>query len=146
MTTTSANVSRENKRWSFNEEMQLLREYELLRLSVPEIASLHKRSEKAILFRLKKEALVADTNVLEEEDEDSDDPNDSDYVFEEDEEDEEDDEDEEEEDEQDDNLSLRKKNVRLEAQNAYLLEKMQAKNNNKKRPSLYKSIREKACV
>ena len=143
MKTTSANLSRENNRWCVNEEMQLLREYELLHLSVPEIALLHKRSEKAILFRLKKEELVADTNVLEGVEDELDDPNDSDYVFEEDDEDEEDD-DEEDDDEEDDNLSLRKKNVILKAQNAYFLEKMQEKN--KKRPSLYKSIREKACV
>jgi hypothetical protein len=52
------NISRNGKKWSVNETLKLQREYELLELSVQEIASLHQRTVDAILFRLLKETFI----------------------------------------------------------------------------------------
>lgn len=45
-------MHRNGKKWSINEILKLQREYELLELSVLEIAKLHQRSEEAITFKL----------------------------------------------------------------------------------------------
>jgi len=55
--------TRSNKQWSVNECLQLQREYELLGLSVDEIAVKHKRSTRAIMFKLAQEGF-ADYNAL----------------------------------------------------------------------------------
>jgi hypothetical protein len=49
---------RNGKKWSIVETLKLQREYELLQLSVQEIALIHERSEKAILFKLEKEGWI----------------------------------------------------------------------------------------
>jgi hypothetical protein len=46
------------KKWNINELIRLEREYELLELSIQEIAKLHERSEKAILCRLEQEGFI----------------------------------------------------------------------------------------
>lgn len=51
----SAYKTRHRKKWTTNECIQLQREYELLHLSTHQIALRHKRSERAILFKLKQE-------------------------------------------------------------------------------------------
>ena len=55
--------TRNGKRWTVNECLQLQREFELLNLSIAEIANRHKRSSKAIMFKLDQEGF-ADYNVL----------------------------------------------------------------------------------
>jgi hypothetical protein len=55
--------TRNRKRWTINECIELQREYELLELSIDEIAMKHKRTPKAIMFRLDHEGF-ADYNVL----------------------------------------------------------------------------------
>jgi hypothetical protein len=55
--------TRNRKRWTINECIDLQREYELLELSIDEIAMKHKRTPKAIMFRLDHEGF-ADYNVL----------------------------------------------------------------------------------
>ena len=45
-------MSRHGNKWTVNEILQLQREYELLELSLQEIAKLHGRSVKAIQYRL----------------------------------------------------------------------------------------------
>ena len=50
-------------RWTINECLQLQREYELLKLSVNEIAVLHQRTPNAIMFKLNQEGF-ADYNIL----------------------------------------------------------------------------------
>jgi hypothetical protein len=50
-------------RWTINECLQLQREYELLKLSVNEIADLHQRTPNAIMFKLNQEGF-ADYNML----------------------------------------------------------------------------------
>jgi hypothetical protein len=55
--------TRSNKQWSVNECLQLQREYELLGMSVDEIAVKHKRSTRAIMFKLAQEGF-ADYNAL----------------------------------------------------------------------------------
>lgn len=57
------NISRLGKRWTVNETLQLQREFELLQLSVREIAIRHKRTPNAIMYKLDQEGL-ADYNVL----------------------------------------------------------------------------------
>ena len=49
---------RHNKKWGVNEVLALQREYELLELSVTEIATKHKRSNKSILFKLTQEGFI----------------------------------------------------------------------------------------
>ena len=55
--------TRNGNRWTVNECLQLQREYELLGLSIDEIASRHKRTINAIMFKLDHEGF-ADYNVL----------------------------------------------------------------------------------
>ena len=72
---------RSGYKWSVNECLRLEREYDLLKLSVSEIASLHERSDEAIMYKLDQEG-IADYNhlyvkknptmFLKEEQEDSD--------------------------------------------------------------------------
>ena len=50
-------------RWTINECLQLQREYELLKLSVNEIAVIHQRTPNAIMFKLNQEGF-ADYNIL----------------------------------------------------------------------------------
>lgn len=54
---------RSGYKWSVNECLRLEREYDLLKLSVSEIASLHERSEDAIMYKLDQEG-IADYNYL----------------------------------------------------------------------------------
>ena len=59
---------RNGKKWSIVETLKLQREYELLQLSVQEIALIHERSEKAILFKLEKEGwIIESTDSLNSE-------------------------------------------------------------------------------
>jgi len=51
-------MSRHNKRWNVNEELKLQREYELLQMSIQEIALSHKRTEEAIMCKLQKEGFI----------------------------------------------------------------------------------------
>jgi hypothetical protein len=55
--------SRIGKRWNINECLNLQREFELLTLSIEEIAIKHKRTPNAIMCKLHEEGL-ADYNVL----------------------------------------------------------------------------------
>jgi hypothetical protein len=61
-TSTTTNT-RSNKKWTVTECLQLQREYELLGLSVNEIAARHKRTSSAIMFKLDQEGF-ADYNIL----------------------------------------------------------------------------------
>lgn len=45
-------------KWNVNEVIRLQREYELLELSIQEIAEKHQRSERAILCKLDKEGII----------------------------------------------------------------------------------------
>jgi hypothetical protein len=49
---------RHNKLWNVNEILRLQREYELLKLSISEIAKLHQRSENAILYKIEQEGFM----------------------------------------------------------------------------------------
>ena len=51
---------RANKRWTVNEALMLQREYELLELSVSDIAVRHERSDDAIAFKLKREGFIVE--------------------------------------------------------------------------------------
>ena len=48
-------TTRNGKKWTVTETLALQREYELLGLSVQEIAQRHNRSERAILFKVENE-------------------------------------------------------------------------------------------
>jgi hypothetical protein len=54
---------RKRKRWTVNECLALQREFELLQLSIDEIAMKHKRTPNAIMFKLSQEGF-ADYKVL----------------------------------------------------------------------------------
>jgi hypothetical protein len=51
-TYTQSYYSRFGYKWNVNECLRLQREFELLRLSVPEIAALHGRTIKAIMYKI----------------------------------------------------------------------------------------------
>lgn len=55
--------SRYGNRWTVNEYIQLQREFELLKLSISEIAKIHKRTPNAIMYKLEQEGF-SDYNVL----------------------------------------------------------------------------------
>jgi len=57
------NYKRSGAKWTVNECLRLQREYELLKLSIDEIATLHQRSAQAIMYKLDAEG-IADYNVL----------------------------------------------------------------------------------
>jgi len=57
------NYKRVGAKWTINECLRLQREYELLKLSIDEIAALHERSAQAIMYKLDAEG-IADYNVL----------------------------------------------------------------------------------
>jgi len=57
-------MHRNGKKWTIPETLKLQREYELLKMSVPDIAFIHGRSEKAILFKVEAEGLTQE--VLQE--------------------------------------------------------------------------------
>ena len=50
--------TRSGKKWTITETLSLEREFELLNLSLQEIASRHKRTEEAILFKLESEGFI----------------------------------------------------------------------------------------
>jgi len=51
-------LSRLGNKWTINECLQLHREYELLQLSMDEIAEIHKRSPRAIMYKLDAEGIA----------------------------------------------------------------------------------------
>ena len=57
------NAWRNGYKWSINECLQLEREYDLLKLSVPAMAILHKRTINAIMFKLQAEGLDTYNNL-----------------------------------------------------------------------------------
>ena len=61
VTATKVNTSvyRFGYRWNVNECLRLQREYELLKLSVPEIAALHGRTIKAIIYKISAEGFAS---------------------------------------------------------------------------------------
>jgi hypothetical protein len=61
MTEAIAN-QRSGKKWNVNELLNLQREYELLELSVQEIAVRHKRSVNSILYKLEGEGFISSWN------------------------------------------------------------------------------------
>ena len=54
---------RHYNKWTVNELLQLQREYELLNLSIPDIAKNHQRTEDSILYRLQEEELILNESV-----------------------------------------------------------------------------------
>ena len=58
----TVNNRRQGNKWTINELISLQREYELLELTVQEIAERHQRSETAILYRLESEGLIDSWN------------------------------------------------------------------------------------
>jgi hypothetical protein len=62
-TTTHATAWRNGYKWTINECLRLEREFDLLQLTVPEMATLHSRTDYAIICKLHAEGL-ADFNEL----------------------------------------------------------------------------------
>ena len=60
---TVTSSKRFGNRWTINECIQLQREFELLELSIDEIAKIHQRTPNAIMFKLNQEGL-ANYNTL----------------------------------------------------------------------------------
>jgi len=56
--TTTNKKNRNGFRWTINECLRLQREFELLKLSLEEIACLHGRTVKAIMFKLDSEGFA----------------------------------------------------------------------------------------
>jgi hypothetical protein len=51
-------MKRTGKKWSVNEILSLQREYELLQMNVDDIAKKHKRTSKAIMYKLHHEGFA----------------------------------------------------------------------------------------
>jgi hypothetical protein len=51
-------MTRTGKKWSINELLQLEREYDLLKLTIQEIAEKHQRTPTAIIYKLNEEGLA----------------------------------------------------------------------------------------
>ena len=62
-----SDMTRNGKRWTTTEVLNLQREHELLNLSVEEIALKHKRSVKSIQFKLQSEGFMQSEEVLDDE-------------------------------------------------------------------------------
>ena len=58
----TVNNRRQVNKWTINELISLQREYELLELTVQQIAEKHQRSETAILYKLESEGLIDSWN------------------------------------------------------------------------------------
>ena len=58
---------RRYKKWTINEHLALEREYELLNMSVPQIAKKHKRTISAILYQLHNEGLIDNQHMYYDE-------------------------------------------------------------------------------
>jgi len=146
-------VTRIGKRWTVNECIQLQREFELLQLSVAEIAVRHKRTPNSIMYKLDQDGLT-DYNVLyinhydlntpipsqrtnkyEEEDDDVDNIYDDEEYIPEDEDEDEDDTDNEEDVEYDDDLKAHV--MHLEKQVMALTEMFMKSSKNKSVFSLF---------
>ena len=111
------NCNRSGNKWTVNEILSLQREYELLEMSIQEIALKHSRSVDAILYKLDSEGFIDNwhdargyTNYLNknEGEDDVDDQQDDDYVADDEDEDyeEQDDADESESDDDDEIVNL----------------------------------------
>ena len=61
--TQTQTPKRSGLKWTVNECLRLEREYDLLKLSIPEIALLHERTSDAIMYKLDQEG-IADFNQL----------------------------------------------------------------------------------
>ena len=61
--TQTQTPKRSGLKWTVNECLRLEREYDLLKLSIPEIALLHERTSDAIMYKLDQEG-IADFNYL----------------------------------------------------------------------------------
>lgn len=57
------NLDRQNYKWNINELLRLEREYDLLELSVGEIAKLHQRTANAIAMKLQSEGIISNYKV-----------------------------------------------------------------------------------
>ena len=61
------NIERHYRKWTVNELLSLQREHELLEMTIPEIASLHKRTTDGILYKLQEEGMIQNENKVENE-------------------------------------------------------------------------------
>ena len=134
-------------RWTINECLQLEREYDLLELSIDEMAERHQRTPNAIMLKLDSEG-YADYCVLysnykiskqQEEDENQEEEDENQEEEDEDEEDEDDeyDEEQEQEQEEDGELSLKLQVLNLEKKVNQLTELLMKQNKNSSSFSLF---------
>ena len=92
---------RANARWTVNECLRLEREFDLLKLSIEEIAALHERSTNAIMYKLDAEGIADYNDVFQNrqqklKDEEQDEASVSEYEEEQEEQEEQEDEEQEE--------------------------------------------------
>jgi len=158
-----ANRMRQGNKWTINELISLERDYELLELTVQQIAEKHQRSETSILYKLESEGLidtwtnargfnpedfqksVSTNESVDEEQAGGDDDNDEEYQFVE------DDDDDDISDDDDDDISDDESDVEKLTERVWSLETsvgeissmvkniysmLSAKQNNKKHKSL----------
>ena len=124
-------------RWTINECLQLQREYELLELSIDEIAERHHRTPNAIMLKLDSEGhadycvLYSNYKICKQQEEDEQEEE------EEDDEDEDEEEEEEEEEEEDGEISLKLQVLNLEKKVNQLTELLMKQNKNTSGFSLF---------
>lgn len=123
-------------RWTINECLQLEREYDLLELSIDEMAERHKRTPNAIMLKLDSEGhadycvLYSNYKISKQQEEDDQEESD-------DEEEREDDQEESEEEEEDQDLRLKLQVLNLEKKVNLLTELLMKQNKNNSGFSLF---------
>jgi hypothetical protein len=121
-------------RWTINECLQLHREYELLELSIDEMAERHQRTPNAIMLKLDSEGhadycvLYSNYKIAKQQQEDDDDQED---------EEEEDDDDQEDEEDDEEQMTLKLQVLNLEKKVNLLTELLMKQNKNNSGFSLF---------
>jgi hypothetical protein len=130
-------------RWTINECLQLEREYDLLELSIDEMAERHQRTPNAIMLKLDSEGyadycvLYSNYKISKQQEEDEQEYEEEDDEEQQEEEEEEEDEEEEEEEEEDGELSLKLQVLKLEKKVNDLTELLMKQNKTGSRFSLF---------
>jgi hypothetical protein len=130
-------------RWTINECLQLEREYDLLELSIDEMAERHQRTPNAIMLKLDSEGhadycvLYSNYKISKQQEEDDQEASDEENDQEESDQEESDQEESDEEEEEDQELSLKLQVLNLEKKVNQLTELLMKQNKNSSGFSLF---------
>ena len=130
-------------RWTINECLQLEREFDLLALSIDEMAERHQRTPNAIMLKLDSEGhadycvLYSNYKIAKQQQEDEDQDEEQEEEEDQDEEQEEDEDQEEQEEQEEEEMSLKLQVLNLEKKVDLLTQLLMKQNKNKSGFSLF---------